>query len=492
MRKISDSVIKYITDCNKLFKGDDGGPLILSETQKKIEIAIAFCVCPHVAISGPVGYGKSTAVALGLLIRAITKPWHWHIIGGTQAKGDNLGGYVIQHLFDNPALTAQLKVSGSLEQLKRERKRTHLTFTSGGEIQVISADYKNEKRVGEILMGMHGDGVYLEDSALCSDYLYAYARRVPKSFFAEGGNTFKRNHFYKTMNDNKKNIYKIQFDYKTGLKEGRYTAEYIDTQRGLPFFDVFYECKFPSAGAIDSRGYQRLLNDDEIDKLWVKKIEFNNYDKKILSVDPALGGDTTVFLVRQNQTARVDKTEKTPKITTIEGLIHEYLSADGFTADHVFVDSIGIGAGISQHLEEQHVFINALKWGCAPSEESIDAAKNKNHIGFFNLRAECFWKLKEWIERGGKVEYNKNLEEQLKIIKYKINSTSKIQILDKAEIKMELGYSPDELDALAGSFAAVEYTQARIDDKIIENETAQKIDREINYDEDFNFDMKNL
>ena len=59
--------------------------------------------------------------------------------------------------------------------------------------------------------------------------------------------------------------HKIWIDYHQGLKEGRYTEEFIEEMREEDFFDILYECKFPEEDMIDSKGFQRLILDGKLE-----------------------------------------------------------------------------------------------------------------------------------------------------------------------------------------------------------------------------------
>ena len=111
-------------------------------------------------------------------------------------------------------------------------------------------------------------------------------------------------------------------------------------------------------------------------------------------------------------------------------------------AENIFIDVIGIGAGIVDRLIEQSWRVN----GNAVSER----AKDQEH--YLNLRAELYVdKLKEWIKTASLTDDDDWYE--LANIKYKFNSKGQIQLESKEDMKKRGLPSPDVADALVLTFA---------------------------------------
>lgn len=62
-----------------------------------------------------------------------------------------------------------------------------------------------------------------------------------------------------------------------------------------------------------------------------------------------------------------------------------------------------------------------------------DDADNKEK--FVNKRAEMYWRFSNWLKTGGKLVGDQRYWDDLKMIKYKMNSRGKIQILSKEKMK---------------------------------------------------------
>ena len=236
-----------------LFK-EKGKPVIMTESQTKIFDMIFYKEHPYNVVIAHTRYGKSFITALAVLARAISVPEKWTIVAPTEKQAKIIMNYIIEHSFDNEVILEKLALEEgeSLERLRRERSKTRLTFkhfSSGrmSEIYVLSAHSSKQDPL-KGLMGFGAENVILDESALINDKVYAGILRMlgdsPRPFLLELGNPFFKNHFYEATQDPKFN--KLIVDYETGLKEGRITIDQVELMRKQQFFDVLYECKFPS------------------------------------------------------------------------------------------------------------------------------------------------------------------------------------------------------------------------------------------------------
>lgn len=109
----------------------------------------------------------------------------------------------------------------------------------------------------------------------------------------------------------------------------------------------------------------------------------------------------------------------------------------------ICVDSIGVGAGVADRLRELELPVIAVNVGEAPSGQGR----------FLNLRAELWWRAREWLEDRDSKITSEELCAELSIVKQKITSNGKIKIEGKDEM-MDRGVdSPDIADAFVLTFA---------------------------------------
>jgi len=437
----------------------NGKPIKLSTNQQRIFDLIFYTEHPRNQIIAPTQYGKSLTVALAVLLRAIVKKERFIILAPSEKKAQIIMGYVIDHAFDAPLFTERLELENNvtLDRLRRERSRNHLTFKEGGGIMILTLDARNSKRNIEAALGFGGHRLILDESSLIDDPLYATVKRMlggypyKETFLLEIGNPFYRNHFYRTWHDD--NYNKVFIDYQVGLEEGRYSPEFIEEMRQEAFFDVFYECRFPDEETIDSKGYRQLITTDALEAAFVGTLEINKNQRLKLGVDVGGGGDYNVFTFRQGDQSWVESMNRSndtmTNVNEVVRLIDEYtLSVNSIKKrlllpEEVYIDDIGIGRGVTDRLIEMGYNVNGISVGETPQ----DKTKYKN------VKAENYWLAQQWVKAGGKI-LKRNEWHQLTWIKYKVSTDKVLQIESKQDLKQRTGKSPDFAEAFMLTFSA--------------------------------------
>ena len=265
------------------------------------------------------------------------------------------------------------------------------------------------------------------------------------------GNALNNNHFKYNVKSNP-DYYKIDISLEQALEEGRIDERSLESVRGLPAFEQFYECKFPSEDEIDSRGYRQLLTLDEVEAAQVNEFELDEETTIKLGEDIGGGGDYNVYAGRQNKFAWIEGKNRSnntmTNVTETMNLHRKYAldMPDGkkrwlLPYSEVYIDDIGIGRGCSDRLLEKEKMINAVNVGMPATDKDT----------FSNIKAENYWAVRHWIKHGGKLLRSKEWV-QLTWIKYKINSDKVVQIEPKADLKKRTGKSPDFAEALMLTF----------------------------------------
>lgn len=419
----------------------------LSPNQRKIFDLIIDVDHPRNQIIAPTQYGKSLTVGLGILPCASIMGERFTVLAPTEKKAQVIMGYIIDHSFDDSIFTERLELDNNitLDRLRRERSRTHLTYKGGGGVMVLTLDARNQKRSIEAAMGFGGNKIILDESSLIDDPLYATVKRMlggykyRDTFLLEIGNPFYRNHFYRTWHDDRYN--KIFIDYKIALEEGRYSGEFIEEMRQEAFFDIFYECKFPDEDMLDERGYRNLITYDNLESSFTTDITEGDGNLK-LGVDIGGGGDYNVYVLRNQDTAWIESKNKSndtmSNVSEVQRIFKEH---SNLRPEDVFIDDIGIGRGVSDRLRELDMAVNGVSVGERPQ----DTTK------FKNIKAEAYWLLKVWLDAGGKLAKEEGFK-QLTWIKYKVNTDKVLQTEPKDELIKRTGKSPDYADALMLTF----------------------------------------
>ena len=111
----------------------------------------------------------------------------------------------------------------------------------------------------------------------------------------------------------------------------------------------------------------------------------------------------------------------------------------------LMVDSVGMGAGVSDRLQELGLPVRAVNVSESPSMKET----------YLNLRAELWFRMKAWLEnRTCKIPQNDKLLSELTSLKYTFTSSGKIKAESKQELKKRGFNSPDLADSLALTFAS--------------------------------------
>jgi hypothetical protein len=161
-----------------------------------------------------------------------------------------------------------------------------------------------------------------------------------------------------------------------------------------------------------------------------------------LGVDVArFGGDETVLMHRQGPKARIFKVLPMSDTMATAGEIIFALRETGATLAKI--DSIGVGAGVFDRLNEQEMPVVEMQSGSSADDKERYA----------NARAEWWWALRSRFESGDiDIPNDEGLVAQLSGIRYKVNSRGQILIESKDEMKRRGVSSPDRADALMLAF----------------------------------------
>lgn len=164
---------------------------------------------------------------------------------------------------------------------------------------------------------------------------------------------------------------------------------------------------------------------------------------KVLSIDPArFGDDESVFTLRQGTKVHWQRAVSKMDGPDLAGRAIEILAKNpGIVA--IVYDAIGIGADLDSSLRRAPGMpeLVAVSWG-VPAKDSTK---------YFNLRAECWGRMKDWLATGD-IPDDDRLCTQVTCLNYGYDALFRIQLESKKDLKKRLGMSPDRADSLALSF----------------------------------------
>jgi hypothetical protein len=159
------------------------------------------------------------------------------------------------------------------------------------------------------------------------------------------------------------------------------------------------------------------------------------------------GADATVFLLRDGNKVLHVEEHRQLKVTETVGRLVMFVERHLVPWEQVYVDVIGVGAGVVDYLAEQGRRVVAVNFG--------SGAKDPKR--YANCRAECYWRLREALRPDAEAplvipERFGALGAELVSIEWSVTSGGQILVEPKEKIKARIGRSPDHADALALTF----------------------------------------
>lgn len=162
----------------------------------------------------------------------------------------------------------------------------------------------------------------------------------------------------------------------------------------------------------------------------------------VMGVDVArFGDDRSVILVRQGRRVIAIRSFESLDTMALTGRVK--VATETYKPDAIFVDSIGVGAGVVDRLKEM---------GVPNVHQAQSGEKALNEDMYVNRRAEMWAKMKEWLVEGATLPRNDELASDLASLKYQYDSRGRLQMEKKDDAKKRGVRSPDFADALCLTF----------------------------------------
>lgn len=231
----------------------------------------------------------------------------------------------------------------------------------------------------------------------------------------------------------------------------RVSPQYIISQARTygvdsPAYRIRVLGEFPDSGAdaVIPRSYVKSAVDRyELD---------NSLNRHIVwGLDPGRGGDATGFIERDgNQITEARELQYVDLMQIVGWVKNRYdRIPPQFRPKEIFVDSIGLGAGVADRLLELDLPVTHVNVAEAPSLSDR----------FVNLRAEIWYEARDWFE-SREVSINlqdgqliEKLIEELASVNQKYTSSGKVQLESKEEMRRRGIKSPNLAEALTLTFA---------------------------------------
>ena len=317
----------------------------------------------------------------------------------------------------------------------------------GARLYIIGADHP------DALRGIYLDGVILDEYADIKPELWggvirpALADRQGWAVFI--GTPKGQNQFYEMYQHAEKSDGWYSCIYRADETGVLPAEELKDMQAQMTEMEIRQEllCDFTASASdvvipIDlvSAAVERELTEKDVEGQPV-----------ILGVDVArFGDDRTVLCVRQGLWTRDVRTFT--GLSTMEVANRVIDCINQHRPQAVFIDAGAMGAGVIDRLRQLQYQVSEVNFG--------EAALSTDR--YANIRAEMYFKCRDWLTSGGALPKNAELKTELSTVEYKFNPSGRIILEPKEKLKERTGKSPDLADALVLTFARPVYMQGRV------------------------------
>jgi len=204
------------------------------------------------------------------------------------------------------------------------------------------------------------------------------------------------------------------------------------------FVRVRVRGRFPRSGScqfIGSDLVHAAMKNQLVPEIW-------NSSPKCLGIDVArFGDDQSVITRRQGRKMWPQKKFRELDLMTFAGFVAREI--DEFGADYVFIDGVGIGAGLVDRLRQLGYSVIDVQSG----------AKANDGKTYYNKRAEMWGGMREWLKLVPDMPDEPELEASLTSVEYGFTPKEQYLLEKKADMKKRGLPSPDEADSLALTFA---------------------------------------
>lgn len=269
-------------------------------------------------------------------------------------------------------------------------------------------------------------------------------------FWQEEYSKIPVNGFKRTPDEEKLSEHYGLTDVQLSWRRQKITDLSVSGADGEAAFKQEYPCN--SAEAFQLTGKIGLIK--PIDCMRARKADVKGVGALVVGVDPSRGGDRFSVIKRQGRKAydvesysgdAIDKLGK--QVAVCKKVLDTVCPLAGKKPDMMFVDAGG-GAELADRLEElgYEDRVKPIYFGATPFDP----------IKYTNKRNEMWQDMAAWmIDENIEVEIpdDDSIQADLCASIYRRDSQDRVVLWPKDKIKEELGYSPDEGDALALTFA---------------------------------------
>lgn len=297
----------------------------------------------------------------------------------------------------------------------------------------------------EALAGMHGENVLLvvDEASGVSEKVY----ETIQGSLTDPGNclllisnpTRNTGTFYESHHKLRDRYHCIHVSH---TDSPRVTDDYVETMR-RQYGDQSNVFRVRCLGEFPEVGDDQVIPLELVTAAQHRAVDTLSNVKPIWGVDVARFGSDSSALAKRRGNAQIEPVKAWRGLDTMElagRIAREYDDAGDLDVPHrIFVDVIGIGAGVVDRLREMDIPCV----GVNVAEKPTDASR------FMRLRDELWWRSRDWLDRRdcSLLPGDEALAGELVAPTYRLLSTGKLQVEAKEDMKSRGVESPDRADA---------------------------------------------
>ena len=303
------------------------------------------------------------------------------------------------------------------------------------------------KERSEAFAGAHEENILIiyDEASAIDDIIWEVtegAMTTPGAFWLCFGNpTRNSGKFHSCFHRQKHRWHVAQVDSRTAhMANQQQIKEWIeDYGEDSDFVRIRVRGVFPRGGSL------QFISSEIIQNAFGKHLDISQYchAEKVIGVDVArFGDDQSVLCKRHGLACFALKKWRNIDTMTLSSLVAQ--EATIFQPDCIFVDGVGIGAGVVDRLRQLGFNVVDVQAGATASNKQLYA----------NKRAEMWTNMRSWLEAGAALPHDTELEAELSSIEYGFTPTGAYLLEKKQDMKRRGLSSPDCADSLALTFAA--------------------------------------
>lgn len=199
---------------------------------------------------------------------------------------------------------------------------------------------------------------------------------------------------------------------------------------------------------LDSDTPDQLFSSQVIATMMNRTSPWSEHDIPVIGVDMARYGDdsTTAYLRRGRCVEKLFSITKCDSFVVYE-MLRQNLMSHNLKKNRCVFNFDGTGgfaSGVVDLMRKAQYIVNELHF---------NSMTNVNSDYFANLRTMMYFNFSEASKRGLSIPNDEKIEMQLSCVRYFIDGGGKRRLYPKEQMKEILGYSPDDIDAIALTFA---------------------------------------